>query len=564
MNFIDLTRGKYPHLYVPSWLDNYNFKNVISICHDFQDLFSVNGKRVDVEDILQTIPIFLVESSMSGEYFPVPGAECLIKVPLDRTYGLVEDFDIDEWVNSKEDGHKDDPRERRSVRSEIFDFLGVYVSMEEGTLIPRRIFVWMDKIQEYAKMNTDKPFQFNGDVNRNASALFDLVVCHELAHALMDVDLYGVRPSPNFTYTGDYVYRFIEEAYANAVALKVLYDAFGEVQKRFVEKFVENQGPGYSEGLRLWESCCLGLVSQWMAMKVLFDYDLARLIREFWRGKDFNKLTSLKSVGHSQWVAGKTPLNKQMSMTPKEKRIAWEIINCGLLNAPNPGCVCHSLYDSQHVASIQDFQIPEPWNGDIVNAPILFLGINPGFTSDELYPKTGDPYWTRTPGVLDATKVENFFECRFNGVYVTHSNGHKFSIKTISQQFRELKGRTFWGYIKSIADKILNTRTTRPGIDFAITEIVHCKSKNIACISPRCYDMCIKKHFNGILSLAQNLQYIVIVGHQARVRISKHFGIASPVCKYQWYKLILNNRPVKIIFVDHNAGGGSPKKVPLP
>lgn len=248
-------------------------------------------------------------------------------------------------------------------------------------------------------------------------------------------------------------------------------------------------------------------------------------------------------------------------MTTQAQKIAWDIINCGLCNAPNTNSVCNPLYRSQSCSTLQDFQIPEPWNGDIINAPILFVGLNPGFTKDELYPKVGNTYWSQSNGAIDIAKVEDFFENRFNGFYVKHSNGRRFRIMTTSLQEKIIRGRTFWGYIKSVADKILNTSNSNPGVDFAITEIVHCKSKNIACIPAKCYEECLNKHFDNILSIAQNLKFIVIIGQPARERISKHLGIASPD-KYQWYNIKIYNRSIQIIFVDHNAGGGSAKRVP--
>ena len=78
-----------------------------------------------------------------------------------------------------------------------------------------------------------------------------------------------------------------------------------------IMKFIKSQGKEYSEAvIRLWESDCSDLVSQWMAMKVLFDSDLAHLIHDFWKDKDFNKLTCFLSVGHPDWFAKKTSLNK--------------------------------------------------------------------------------------------------------------------------------------------------------------------------------------------------------------------------------------------------------------
>ena len=76
-------------------------------------------------------------------------------------------------------------------------------------------------------------------------------------------------------------------------------------------KFIKSQGKEYSEAvIRLWESDCSDLVSRWMAVKVLFDSDLAHLIHDFWKDKDFNKLTCFLSVGPPDWFAKKTSLNK--------------------------------------------------------------------------------------------------------------------------------------------------------------------------------------------------------------------------------------------------------------
>ena len=249
-------------------------------------------------------------------------------------------------------------------------------------------------------------------------------------------------------------------------------------------------------------------------------------------------------------------------MTSNAKNIAWEIINCGLQNAPNPNSECNALYKSQRCTSIADFQIPEPWNGDIENAPILFVGLNPGFLDVELYPKLGNPYWTLANGKFDTAKVEDFFEHRFNSSYQYVQYPNK--TKIAPNKYKSLRGRTFWAYVKSIADKILNTSNSNPGVDFAITEIVHCKSKDISCIHSNCYNICFKNHFDNILSIAQNLQYIVVLGRPTRDRISNYFGISS-ASKNQWYNVNLNNKIIKIIFVDHNAArGASVGNIPHP
>ena len=100
-----------------------------------------------------------------------------------------------------------------------------------------------------------------------------------------------------------------------------------------------------------------------------------------------------------------------------------------------------------------------------------------------------------------------------------------------------------------------------PGKDYALTELVHCKSGSIEHISPQCYDLCMNKHFNDILSLATNMEYLVIIGANTRKYVAdflKH-GVPS---KYVWLDTSINGKLVKTIYVDHNAGGGSVLKIP--
>jgi len=64
-----------------------------------------------------------------------------------------------------------------------------------------------------------------------------------------------------------------------------------------------------------------------------------------------------------------------------------EITNCpniekARLDANHP---CHKIVNTQ---PRDNFQLPEPWNGNIVDAPILFISSNPSFDDNEYYPTT--------------------------------------------------------------------------------------------------------------------------------------------------------------------------------
>lgn len=294
MKIYDLTRGKYPLIYEPTYNYAGNVEEMSHLSSEFKSVFA--KPNIDVKKLLNNIPVFLVESSMADEYVAVPGCQCSVRVPEDKRLSLVKRFNIDKWVNLKE-SDKEDPLERTSKNFTITDLLGVYIYSSEYDLIPRRIFIWMDKILDYVKNKKNAHEQ--DKTTSNAQALFDLVLYHEMAHALMDVEMYGVHPAPNFSYAKDYPYRFIEEAYANGIALTILMDnrCLTSAQKIFIENFVKSQGEGYSEGWEIYELVVDGTIndigkniSQWMALKVRFNYKLALHLRDWWEGKEFDDL----------------------------------------------------------------------------------------------------------------------------------------------------------------------------------------------------------------------------------------------------------------------------------
>lgn len=260
MKIFDLTRGKYPEMY-SSAKDSFYADKVNYMAYFISKFASKYAQKTknDVGVLLNNVPVFLVETSMSCKCVAVPGCQCSVIVP-------------------KDNGHSVD---------DIWDVLGLYIYTNDQDIIPRRIFIWMDKIKYCAEEDTKDM----ADINDNARALFDKVLFHEMSHALMDVELYGVLPAPDFSYVKDKTYRFIEEAYANGVALSVLMDNINVKQQQFIANFVENQGPGYSEGGKLYKYCVPN-IEQWLGIKTLFNNDIDCLLKDFMNDndKDFDKL----------------------------------------------------------------------------------------------------------------------------------------------------------------------------------------------------------------------------------------------------------------------------------
>lgn len=145
-----------------------------------------------------------------------------------------------------------------------------------------------------------------------------------------------------------------------------------------------------------------------------------------------------------------------------------EIVHCDnvekCLFGQNEGHLCYSIVQSQGVVSLDNFQVPEPWNGNIVSAPILFLSSNPSISEIEDY-----PYW----GWQDDL-IEDFFTHRFGGGRKDWVRGGKYALRRDGSY---LPATPFWSEVMNRATEILG-RQANPGIDFAITEIVHCKSRS--------------------------------------------------------------------------------------
>ena len=128
---------------------------------------------------------------------------------------------------------------------------------------------------------------------------------------------------------------------------------------------------------------------------------------------------------------------------------------------------CNDILEFQKkegAKNIIDFQIPEPWSGDIINAPILVLSSNPSYSTDEIYPNSTWP----KPMIAD------FFINRFKDRGERYSWVYK--NKVLNKGGTRGPSVRYWSSINKRLEELLGF-TPKQGIDFCITEIVHCKSR---------------------------------------------------------------------------------------
>ena len=244
-----------------------------------------------------------------------------------------------------------------------------------------------------------------------------------------------------------------------------------------------------------------------------------------------------------------------MKTTEATTELMWQIVQCGL-KTQSADSECHAIWKAQGCSDLDDFHVPEPWNGDIANAELLFLSINPGYTANELYPRLGNEWWKDENGDLSRDKLNDFFTNRFSSEnqYVRNKNGHGFSIRMEDGSYKHLNGRSFWSDVHKIATAVLN-RDVQIGRDYALTEIVHCKTKNSSGVSAKCYSNCLSLWFKQVLSVARNVRKIIVIGGEPRKLIGEFVEpkILSPK-RYEWYQCAVpGGRAYEWLFIDHPA-----------
>ena len=161
----------------------------------------------------------------------------------------------------------------------------------------------------------------------------------------------------------------------------------------------------------------------------------------------------------------------------------------------NPGRAhpCAEIVGSQAAPTIDEFQVPEPWNGPLSRAPILFLSSNPGISQIEAYPT-----WDQTKWPED--RLVDCFEGRFGGGRERWTYGGIHYRKKDGTFSSGKEWVRFWAMMKSIASEALG-RPAIPGNDYVSTEVVHCKSSGEQGVGSA-LQFCADRYLHRVLALA--------------------------------------------------------------
>ena len=208
---------------------------------------------------------------------------------------------------------------------------------------------------------------------------------------------------------------------------------------------------------------------------------------------------------------------------PRDLQLAKEISNCPLIDL--------ALHDSAHpcnkIVTLQsgdtsnssDRQRPEPWMGNLGNSQVLFISSNPSI-NDEVIPfRENFPTFS-----WSLEEAGRFFTNRI-GEHVTfnHSSLPNFITRSMDGQYRNglkrpLVPQYTWKKIHDRAVELLGV-TADPSQNYALTEIVHCKSRDEEGVK-QSSTVCVDTWMGKILDLSP-AKVLVIVGGQVRGTLSK-------------------------------------------
>lgn len=197
-----------------------------------------------------------------------------------------------------------------------------------------------------------------------------------------------------------------------------------------------------------------------------------------------------------------------------------EIARCPVarhcLNNPTLNHSCASIVRVQQADSFDEQQVPEPWSGHLDRAPLLFLSSNPSLSTEDIFPTAT---WS------DEQMID-YFENRFGG---GRQAWIKDGTKALKLDGTYLRATKFWAAVRQRAIELFQ-REVQPGIDYALTEIVHCKSKAEYGVS-EAQDQCVERYLARVLTLS-TAAIVVVLGKEAKQAISTNFGVPNNATMY--------------------------------
>lgn len=221
---------------------------------------------------------------------------------------------------------------------------------------------------------------------------------------------------------------------------------------------------------------------------------------------------------------------------------------------------CHRIVSTQPDLPSQ-WQVPEPWAGNLTSARIVFLSSNPSIDRPEDHPDPGQAE-DYPRGDWDDASIAGFLTRRFDPTSGGASADARFKCRNGEWSANKVR---FWAAVQDRASELLN-RPGDPNIDYVMTEVVHCKSQQEIGVA-QAADHCAAMHLDRILK-ASPAPLTVVMGAKARDRVKEvwrlpeGFGRRATVGRDEQVNLVVRNlggRTRAVIFLWHPTGMETPR-----
>lgn len=243
-------------------------------------------------------------------------------------------------------------------------------------------------------------------------------------------------------------------------------------------------------------------------------------------------------------------------LTTEERALITKVARCELIGRADreDAHPCHGVVRSQGDAGEYDRQVPEAWAGNLHGSRLVFLSSNPSISE----PGSGQP--------LDS--AEDYPRASATDTRIIEFLGRRFD-QTLPAPFVK-KGRylqqngqyaqrpvKFWTSVQRRAEELLGP-TADPSVNYVMTEVVHCKSKNEVGVS-QAAGTCAKRYLNDMLALT-NAPIVVVVGKRSHDCLNDALGLGLPEPPNITQKE-LGGVVRHLVFVWHPAGFRGPKTI---
>lgn len=188
----------------------------------------------------------------------------------------------------------------------------------------------------------------------------------------------------------------------------------------------------------------------------------------------------------------------------------------------------------------REHHLPEPWVGHIEAAAVLFLSSNPSLSKvrDQVEPAPAKPrvlerlrdaYLDQHPSLRRAFEAPKWewqddeLQDRFEAAFeVWMDSGTRPIINAAGELGRVVP---FWRAVKEQSEVVLG-REAVPGRDYALTEVVHCKSQREVGVAAAMTE-CVSRYLRRVLALSP-ARLLVVYGRPARNAIRSVYSYPDP------------------------------------